>query len=309
MKDIEGVTSNKVDNNDTAPRKRSVKHVPHHPSASEYEQISGWSPNPHKEQEHAPNDDEGLDIYQVSRLMTQSGIEFLQDVRMWGYRDIRDPSHKPPSNLLSYDQPSLQLDQASSQEVKTIPMKDFCISTLPEEPNISLSSPGCLPPTVPRESCSASLAAPGEGTVAQDLVNLLLLPPECLPPAVPNRDPTPSSPSSSPPPWLSSRTPPPPSNSSTTSTNQEHNIDAQNIHPKYQSKKDPQYDGDVHDPPLRSLSNLLSNDQFREEQSAADSLLLDQTPPNRPPRRRLCGPSAVLRGAAGRAAVEARRLA
>ena len=127
---------------------------------------------------------------------------------MWGYRDIRDPSHKPPSNLLSYD-------QASSQEVKTVPIRDSLISTLAEEPNTSLSTPGCLLPTMPRESCSAPLAAPGEGTVAQDLVKPLLLPPGCPPPTVPNRG---STPSSSPPPWLCSRTPPSPFNSSATPT-------------------------------------------------------------------------------------------
>ena len=40
--------------------------------------------------------------------------------------------------------------------------------------------------------------------------------------------------------------------------------------------QDPQYDGDVRDPSLRSLNNLLSDDQFREEQSEEDCQLLDQ---------------------------------
>ena len=40
--------------------------------------------------------------------------------------------------------------------------------------------------------------------------------------------------------------------------------------------QDPKYDGDVRDPSLRSLNNLLSDDQFREEQSEEDCQLLDQ---------------------------------
>ena len=40
--------------------------------------------------------------------------------------------------------------------------------------------------------------------------------------------------------------------------------------------QDPKFNGDIRDPSLRPLSNLLSDDQFREEQGEEDCLLLDQ---------------------------------
>ena len=38
----------------------------------------------------------------------------------------------------------------------------------------------------------------------------------------------------------------------------------------------PEYDGDVRDPSVRHISNLLSDDQFREEQGEEDCQQLDQ---------------------------------
>ena len=51
------------------------KYVPHHPSASEYEQISGWFSNPQEEHD----DDESLDSYTNSRCLNLASMTELQN--------------------------------------------------------------------------------------------------------------------------------------------------------------------------------------------------------------------------------------
>ena len=70
-----------------------------YPSTARYKQTSGWPPNPQNELEYAPNEDETLDIYLLSKLMTQTGINFLQDEGKWGFREAHDPSLQPPRSL------------------------------------------------------------------------------------------------------------------------------------------------------------------------------------------------------------------
>ena len=112
-------------------------HSERDPSAIGHEQTSGWPPNSHRDLEHDPDKKETIDIYLISKLMSQTGLEFLQDVGKWGFRDTHGPPLKLPCELRADNQPSLQLNK----EVETLPLRDPSIPKLAEEPKISLSSP------------------------------------------------------------------------------------------------------------------------------------------------------------------------
>ena len=93
--------------------------------------MKGWPPNLHRDKKFDQDKTEVIDSNLISKLMVQTGLEFLQEEGRWGFRDDHGLPLKLPCKLQINSQPGPQL----SKNDPPVPglIEDHLLPTVPRQ--------------------------------------------------------------------------------------------------------------------------------------------------------------------------------